>query len=74
MLACFAQLAAWWLKRQKRLSLRKTLGVAAAVCAAALFAGPIVGGLVSASVSVVMMIPMARRLKNHLRTLRYASE
>jgi len=35
---------------------------------------PIVGGFVSAGVSAAMMIPMARRLKNHLRTLRYASE
>ncbi len=35
---------------------------------------PVVGGVVSASVSAVMMIPMAKRLKNHLRTLRYANE
>ena len=33
---------------------------------------PIVGGVVSASVTAVLMRTMARRLKNHLRKLRYA--
>lgn len=35
---------------------------------------PIVGGFISAGVSAGFMIPMARRLKNHLRGLRYANE
>jgi len=33
---------------------------------------PIVGGFVSAAVSASMMWPMAKRLKEHLRSLRYA--
>ena len=33
---------------------------------------PVVGGVASAGVTAAMMRPMAKRLKNHLRTLRYA--
>ncbi len=33
---------------------------------------PVVGGVVSAGMTAAMMRPMAKRLKNHLRTLRYA--
>ena len=33
---------------------------------------PLVGGVVSAGVTVAMMRPMAKRLKNHLKTTRYA--
>ena len=33
---------------------------------------PVMGGVLSAGVTAVMMRPMAKRLKNHLRTLRYA--
>jgi len=35
---------------------------------------PIVSGFISAGLSAAFMIPMARRLKGHLRTLRYARE
>ena len=33
---------------------------------------PVVGGIVSAGLTATMMWPMAKRLKNHLRKLRYA--
>ena len=33
---------------------------------------PVIGGVLSAGVTAAMMRPMAKRLKNHLRTLRYA--
>ncbi len=33
---------------------------------------PVIGGVLSAGVTAVMMQPMAKRLKNHLKTLRYA--
>ena len=33
---------------------------------------PIIGGAMSAGVTAAMMLPMAKRLKNHLRELRYA--
>ena len=33
---------------------------------------PVIGGFISAGVTVATMRPMAKRLKNHLKTLRYA--
>jgi hypothetical protein len=35
---------------------------------------PVLGGIISASVSVAMFLPMANRLKDHLRGLRFAKE
>ena len=33
---------------------------------------PVIGGLISAGVTAATMRPMGKRLKNHLRKLRYA--